>query len=118
MVAATPHPTIARDHCLAPSRSIGVPTEDGSGKYGRLFPALPGFNADEEFLLRLGRAEGPCDGGLYSDQGDDAQVAAGWPLFGQFVAHDITADRSLLLQQARSEEHTSELQSRPQLVCR
>jgi hypothetical protein len=100
MVAATPHPTIARDHCLAPSRSIGVPTEHGSGKYGRLFPALPGFNADEEFLLRLGRAEGPCDGGLYSDQGDDAQVAAGWPLFGQFVAHDITADRSLLLQQA------------------
>jgi hypothetical protein len=31
---------------------------------------------------------------------DDAaslgQEAAGWPFFGQFVAHDITADRSLL----------------------
>src|SRR5439155_1074759 len=24
----------------------------------------------------------------------DAQVAAVWPFFGQFVAHDITADRS------------------------
>ena len=27
---------------------------------------------------------------------DDATVAAGWPFFGQFVAHDITADRSPL----------------------
>src|SRR5262249_43657683 len=25
-----------------------------------------------------------------------ADVAAGWPIFGQFVAHDITADRSSL----------------------
>ena len=32
--------------------------------------------------------DGPAPGG------DDATEAAGWPFFGQFVAHDITADRS------------------------
>jgi hypothetical protein len=28
--------------------------------------------------------------------GDTAHGAAGWPFFGQFIAHDITADRSPL----------------------
>jgi hypothetical protein len=63
--------------------------------YGRLFPDLRSFSADQEFLFALGRAGGLCDCG---DTGDAAEslgrVAAGWPLFGQFVAHDITADRS------------------------
>jgi hypothetical protein len=44
----------------------------------------------------LGRRGGACDGGLAADAGEsgDAREAAGWPIFGQFVAHDITADRS------------------------
>jgi hypothetical protein len=63
--------------------------------YGRLFPDLPPFTADEEFLYALGRAGGLCDCG----DGDDSNTslgseAAGWPFFGQFIAHDITADRS------------------------
>jgi hypothetical protein len=45
----------------------------------------------------LGRAGGLCDCG---DGEDDAAslgtVAAGWPFFGQFIAHDVTADRSAL----------------------
>jgi hypothetical protein len=62
-----------------------------------MFPDLPAFSADEEFLFALGRAGGLCDCG---DQDDDAgslgSEAAGWPFFGQYVAHDITADRSRL----------------------
>ena len=62
-----------------------------------MFPDLPAFSADEAFLYALGRAGGLCDCG---DEEDDAaslgSEAAGWPFFGQYVAHDITADRSRL----------------------
>ena len=65
--------------------------------YARLFPDLPSFTADDQFLYALGRAGGLCD---CRDEGDSATSAgteaAGWPFFGQFVAHDITADRSAL----------------------
>jgi Animal haem peroxidase len=54
---------------------------------------LPALEADETLLHRLGAAGGFCDGG---DCKDDSQVEAGWPFFGQYVAHDITADRSPL----------------------
>jgi hypothetical protein len=100
-MATAAHPTIARDHCLAPSRSVEAPADGARGRYGRLFPNVAAFDADEEFLLRLGGGDGPCDAGLAAAaEGDDARVAAGWPLFGQFIAHDITADRSLLLRHA------------------
>jgi hypothetical protein len=41
----------------------------------------------------LGAEGGICDGAAITP---DAAGAAGWPFFGQFVAHDITADRSPL----------------------
>jgi len=63
--------------------------------YGRLFPDLPSFSAEQELLFALGRAGGLCDCGDAADEPASlASVAAGWPFFGQFVAHDITADRS------------------------
>jgi hypothetical protein len=62
-----------------------------------LFPDLPGFDADEAFLFALGRAGGICDCNDAEDSpGSLGTEAAGWPFFGQFIAHDITADRSLL----------------------
>ena len=65
--------------------------------YGRLFPDLPSFSAEQELLFALGRAGGLCDCGDTQDEPASlATVAAGWPFFGQFVAHDITADRSAL----------------------
>jgi hypothetical protein len=65
--------------------------------YGRLFPALPSFTADEAFLYALGRAGGLCDCRTEDDTpGSLGTEAAGWAFFGQFVAHDITADRSAL----------------------
>jgi hypothetical protein len=88
-------PVLARDHCLAPDRVVDAPIY--GGRYGRMFGDLPAFAADEAFLHMIGSAGGACDGTpSESAGGDDANVAAGWPFLGQFVAHDITADRSPL----------------------
>ncbi|HEY3114143.1 MAG TPA: peroxidase family protein, partial [Gemmatimonadaceae bacterium] len=91
-----------RTHCLAPSRvRARIDAPIGPTGYGRMFPELPSFNADESFLHALGRAGGVCDCG---DTADDASslssVPAGWPFFGQYIAHDITADRSALTSHA------------------
>lgn len=74
-------PTRARDYCLAPER-VDAPIGEG-GRYGRMFD-LPALEADETLLHRIGAAGGFCDGG---DCEGDANVEAGWPLFGQYVAH-------------------------------
>src|SRR5215813_8835318 len=82
-------------HCLAPSRRQAADDGLTPASYGRLFPDLPHFSADDAFLYALGRAGGLCD--CQSDNDDETSLgrdAAGWPFFGQFVAHDITADRS------------------------
>jgi Animal haem peroxidase len=83
-----------RDHCLAPER-VDAPL-DAAGRYGRMFD-LPALEEDETLLHALGAAGGFCDGG---DCEGDASVEAGWPFFGQYVAHDLTADRSPLRQHA------------------
>jgi hypothetical protein len=95
------HLTCAHDHCLAPSRAIDAPISPHA--YGRLFPELPPLITDEAALWALGSPGGACDGAIVVDTegGDDArETAAGWPFFGQLVAHDITADRSLPAHQA------------------
>ena len=84
MASIRAKPVIARDHCLAPDRAVDAPIY--GGRYGRMFGTLPPFSADEALLHTIGAAGGACD----------ATVAAGWPFLGQFVAHDITADRSPL----------------------
>ena len=99
------HATSVRNHCPArPSAAIDAPL--GSPSYARMFPELPSFEAEEQFLHALGCAGGLCDLGESDDSPDSlADTAAGWPIFGQFVAHDITADRSIL----RSHTNTAEL---------
>jgi hypothetical protein len=87
---------VARDHCLAPER-VDAPLS--GGRYRLLFEDLPPFRVDEEALHALGRPGGPCDLGTEAE-GTDAEVAAVWPFFGQFIAHDITADRSPLVHRA------------------
>jgi hypothetical protein len=49
--------------------------------------------ADEQLLHQIGAAGGFCDGGACET---DSSVEAGWPFFGQYIAHDLTADRSPL----------------------
>jgi Animal haem peroxidase len=82
----------ARDLCLAPGRRIDAPADSG-GRYGRLFPGLAPLTIDDDRLLALGTEGGPCDANGLENLG---QVEAGQPFFGQYVAHDITADRSPL----------------------
>src|ERR1700727_2667614 len=98
-----------RNHCLSPTRArAAIDAPLGPTMYGRMFPELPSFEADEEFLHALGRAGGICDCGDVGDSADSmGKSAAGWPIFGQFVAHDITADRSIL----RSHADTAELRN-------
>jgi heme peroxidase len=83
---------IARDQCLAPER-VGAPVY--GGRYRRLFDSLPALDAEDEALHALGGPGGICDDAA-ADQSTDGETAAGWPFFGQFIAHDITADRSPL----------------------
>jgi len=82
---------IARDLCLAPERA----GDSGyGGRYRRLFEHLPPLDSEDEALHALGSPGGVCDDD--ADQATDGEAAAGWPFFGQFIAHDITADRSPL----------------------
>jgi len=86
------------DHCLSAARARQrVDAATAPQRYARMFPHVPPFTADEEFLRALGRAGGVCDCGTeVDDAGSEAEGAAGWPIFGQFIAHDVTADRSAL----------------------
>ena len=81
----------ARDHCMAPGRNIDAPLS--GHRYTRMFPDLPHLSIGPDVVHALGRAGGACDT-RYSTRGESESVAAGWPVFGQFIAHDITADRS------------------------
>src|ERR1700728_1649993 len=103
------HNVSVRSHCLSPARAkVAIDAPLGPMSYGRMFPELPSFQADEQFLHALGRAGGICDCGDTDDTADSlGEAAAGWPIFGQFVAHDITADRSIL----RSHANTAELRN-------
>jgi Animal haem peroxidase len=103
------------DHCLSPSRTVDAPADGASGRYGRLFGELPALVGENEALLALGTAGGICDGGESCD--DAVDTAAGWPLFGQFIAHDITADRSPLTQAADASEAVNFRSPRADLEC-
>jgi len=63
-----------------------------------MFPDLPSMTADVGDLEAAGKPGGVCDAtvalDVLADGHDDAAGAAGWPFFGQLIAHDITADRS------------------------
>ena len=85
-----------RDHCLSPTRAVDRPT--GAARYGRMFPHLDPLDTGPRLLMRAGDQGGVCDAARVLDGldtgADDATEAAGWPFFGQLIAHDITADRS------------------------
>jgi Animal haem peroxidase len=92
---------------IAPHLKDALSTAEG-GKYGRMFPDLPSPQTDEALLLTLGRSGSVMDAASRPDETDSStdnpRIPAGWTFFGQFIAHDITADRSLLLHHARLNE--------------
>src|SRR3712207_6981174 len=71
-----------------------------------LFPYPTLFRSPEDLQNRVEKHWGPPPGDLYVDDGDF--VVAGFSFGNVFVG----------IQPPRSEEHTSELQSRQYLVCR
>jgi hypothetical protein len=84
----------SRSHCLAPGRPgrvVDAPVNPLSRRrYARMFPGMPRFTAEEAFRYALGRQGGICDcEGDVDEPASEAEGAAGWPIFGQFVAHDI-----------------------------
>lgn len=93
-------------HCLAPSRApahdVRPAAEPGSA-YRRMFPELPALPSDETFLRKLGTSCGVGKSETSEDRKFDASGAAGWTVLGQFIAHDITADRSPLVDRANVE---------------
>jgi hypothetical protein len=62
------------------------------GRYGRMLD-LPALEVDETLLHQIGAIGGFSDAG---DSHGDARAEAGRPFFGQYIAHDLTADRSPL----------------------
>jgi len=94
--AAAPEPdggrAAADDDCLALVRAADWPV--GAARYERMFPGLPALDPDPGQLMDAGVSGGICDAAALLDKAADGAEAAGWPFFGQLIAHDITADRS------------------------
>src|SRR6266571_6585758 len=92
---------------IAPHLKDALSTVE-DGKYGRMFPDLPSPETDEAILLTLGKSGSVMDASsrvsVNDASTDNPRIPAGFTFLGQFVAHDITADRSLLLHHARLNE--------------
>jgi hypothetical protein len=98
--------------CLAPRRPVDAPIASFPGRYARLLPDLPSLECDDDALLALGVAAAVPD-----DEMADGVGAAGWPVFGQLVAHDITADRSPLTTRADVDRIGNARSPRANLEC-
>jgi hypothetical protein len=72
-----------------------------------MFPELPPLPSDEAFLQKLGTSCGTEVSRVSANGTDDASGAAGWTFVGQFIAHDVTADRSALVDRADIEALTN-----------
>jgi len=79
--------------CLAPARADSARVT--GGRYMRLFPELPTLAIEPQMLRAIGRAGGLCDA-TRGGSPDAPAIASGRPVFGQYLGHDLTADRSLL----------------------
>lgn len=79
------------------------------GKYGRMFPGLLPCEVDLESAVGLGRAASRMDATLpvVDEALENPRIPAGYVILGQFLAHDITADRSLLARHAEAGELTN-----------
>jgi hypothetical protein len=106
-----------RYHGAAEIRGMDCPRSRyyDSGRFGRLFPLLPPFNADRDKLVALGALDGPMDP---RDQPPPAppspdnpdhpdQLPAGFTFLGQFIDHDITFDPTSSLERQVDPEAVS-----------
>ncbi len=96
-------PSIDADNCPVNLTARG-PESATVSKYQHMFPRLRQPNASEEALTHLG-----CSGSVLDDTSSfdhDSElrenhcIPAGFTVFGQLIAHDITADKSTPQQHA------------------
>jgi hypothetical protein len=68
------------------------------GRYGRMFPGLPACEIDEVAVVGFGRSASRLDAMLPIVDAalENPRIPAGFTVFGQFVAHNITYDQSAL----------------------
>lgn len=99
---------IVRTHsCVISPQFKGTLSHVSGGKYGRMLPALPALKIDENVLRALGRSGSTMDlpaGAADDGAADNARIPAGFPVLGQFIAHDITRDPSMLHHHATVKE--------------
>lgn len=74
-----------------------------SGKFGRLFPSLPGHETSQEALEELGEPGGILDPGADANETHET-LPAGFVFLGQFIDHDITFDPTSSLEQQNDPE--------------
>ena len=101
------------------SRAIDAPVAY-AGQRARRFRDLPPLDGDDAALLTLGGVGGACDGAATTTTTTTTTDAAGpavWPFFGQFVARDITADRSALATRSNPEDVRNFRTLRANLEC-
>src|SRR5271157_2266569 len=105
---------ITMDGKATPRRCLGV----GLSAVAAFLLILPLDAARADKVMRVGMtaSDVPTTGGIPNNGGEGSRFL-GYPVFDALVNWDFkhtdqTADVT------RSEEHTSELQSRPHLVCR
>src|ERR1700733_9708652 len=103
------HNVSVRSHCLSPTRAkVAIDAPLVPTAYARMFPELPSFQADKQFLHALGSAGGLWDCGDVGDSPESlGEVAAGWRQCGPFVAIVLRADRYML----RTDADTAELRN-------
>ena len=87
---------LPRDHASHPNASM----PSTAGATARCSRTCRRCESDAPPCTRSGGPAAPCDLGDGVAEDTDSDVAAVWPFFGQFLAHDITADRSPLVDRA------------------
>jgi len=94
-----------RTHSCVIAPHLKAPLAHGApgGKYGRMFPHLPALEIDEDVLRALGRGGALAQPGTATAElaSDNPRIPAGFAILGQFIAHDLTRDPSLLHHHAR-----------------
>lgn len=96
-------------HCVVPDQKGDL--------YHRLFDDLPPASVDEARDLALGEAAGPMEARADSPEYDNPRIAAGWPFYGQIVAHDVTRDRAPLQKEEEVEGLKNFHRPRVDLQC-
>lgn len=91
-----------RSHTQGDHRGLAAAADGMFGRFGRMFDTLEGPEFDPVALEAVARSMIKNDDGqVFNDPDDDENVRlpAGYTYFGQFVDHDLTADRTTVGEQ-------------------